>query len=375
MSDKGNEYTNEGAGESERQRDDAERMSRRIFIQGPDSAGKTSCQFVAFDTVISITMYTPADGAQNDGAVHHTRSGQSDARQHESTHRAEEAHALCKRIQDWCADAEQKISRFIPTSDVSRINRADGKPVEVAQFTWDLIRTSLAYCKRSEGVFDITMGPVCALWDFKRKTIPSRADLDEALTHVGWEQIHLTKQGGRFYVQLDDPHASLDLGGIAKGYFADRLRDLMWTRGIRHGIVNLGGNVVVFGGKPDGSPFRVGIRNPSIPGKTHLMDDMSLSVPLTDGSVVTSGPYERYFERDGRVYHHILSTQDGMPVATDLASASIISQRSIDGDGYSTTLFALGCEKALEFVNATPEIEAILIRSDGTLALSKNISN
>jgi len=321
---------------------------RHSNVRYPENGSYTKwdCTFLAFDTVINISIFV---------------------------HEHKDAQAILQSAVDWCRNAENCISMFIPSSDISQLNQAHGKRVEVSKLTWDLLQISLKYCKNSRDAFDITMGSVCKLWDFKKGVIPAQQDLHAALIHVDWKKLKLARNDGHYYAQLIDPLTSVDLGGIAKGYFADKLRELLISQEVHHGIINLGGNAVVFGGKPDGSPFNVGIRDPKTPSTAQAPTRILMAVPLHDGSVVTSGPYERYFTKNGNIYHHILSTNDGMPVKTDLVSASIISEKSIDGDGYSTTLFALGSTAAMSFVESTPEIEAILVRNDGKILLSSGV--
>lgn len=356
------------------------------FIQGPDAAGKVSCKFFAFDTVVSLVFYVPCSNG---------------------TSASSNAHTLTSRIVAWCRHAESLISAFISTSDIARINTAQGAPVHVDKLTWNIISKGIQYSQQSHGAFDITMGGVCRLWDFKRGILADQKELSRACKHVGWHNIRLSKQSENsntvYIVQMLDPQTRIDLGGIAKGYFADTICHICADAGVTHMMANLGGNVVVAGGKPDRTPWHVGIRRPAIPhanenkstdaalyspaknevaalhasSKDEITAHIPLvaQIPLFNGSVVTSGPYERYFTKDGTLYHHILDTHTGMPAHTDLASASIISKHSIDGDGYSTTLFALGSTQALTFVNACETIEAILIRDNGEIILSSGLIN
>lgn len=184
--------------------------------------------------------------------------------------------------------------------------------------------------------------------------------MDAALEHVDWTKVQVGCDNDGCWARIDDPAASVDVGGTAKGFIADDLRALMEARGMASGIINLGGNAVVFGSRSDGKPWNVGIRDPFDPTRTLC------AVQIAAGSVVTSGPYERCFVRDGVRYHHILSPRTGT-VQTDLASASIISEKSADGDGYSTTLFALGSQRAFDLVRSLPGIEALLVRQDGKI--------
>ncbi len=254
---------------------------------------------------------------------------------------------------DLAVEFEMTLSRTRPDSEVSRLNDAHGQWVELSPRTYDLIEKSRSYCEASGGVFDVTMGSVTPLWDFHNAVVPSREALDEALKHVGWRMIECDP--ARRAVRLADPVARIDLGGIAKGYIADALAGCLVEHGCDCAFVNLGGNVLTVGTRSDGAPWRIGVRDPKAPEK------MRAVLPVVGKSVVTSGLYERNFTKDGVFYHHILNPEDGMPVKTDVGGATIVSDLSLDGDGFSTTLFALGTEGALAFLEGRPGLEGIII--------------
>ena len=265
-----------------------------------------------------------------------------------------------------CRTFERLLSRHLPHSDIARINAARGTTVPIDDITYDVLAASLGYCEASEGCFDITVGSVLALWNFHTGVIPDQEALDHALEHVGWRGVRLGGTPGARTARMADPLAMVDVGGTAKGYIADRVCEILAREGLRHFIVNLGGNVAVFGGKPDGSPFRVGIRDPKNP------EGILGAVALETGSFVTSGTTERFFERDGVRYHHILNPRTGWPVATDAAAAGIVSRRSFDGDGFSTTLLALGIERGTEFARSRPEIAlAVFVDENNRLSYSR----
>ena len=254
---------------------------------------------------------------------------------------------------DLAVEFEMTLSRTRPDSEVTRLNDAHGQWVELSPRTYDLIEKSRSYCEASGGVFDVTMGSVTPLWDFHNAVVPAREALDEALEHVGWKMIEC--EPARRAVRLTDPVARIDLGGIAKGYIADALAGCLVEHGCDCAFVNLGGNVLTVGARFDGSPWRIGVRDPKAPEK------MRAVLPVVGKSVVTSGLYERNFTKDGVFYHHILNPKDGMPVKTDVGGATIVSDLSLDGDGFSTTLFALGTEGALAFLEGRPGLEGIII--------------
>lgn len=264
-----------------------------------------------------------------------------------------------------CREYERLFSRTLPHSDIGRLNHAGGAAIEVDPRTFELLEAACGYCAASEGVFDITVGALSNLWDFKKERIPSPELRAQATAHVGWQKLVLqSRKDGRCFAQLTDRASQVDLGGIAKGWIADELGEALMLAGAAGAMLNLGGNVLVRGAKPDRSPWRIGIRNPLAQGP----DATRHSVRLQNGSVVTSGVYERSFTRRGVRYHHILDPKTGMPISCDAISASVVAERSIDAEGYSTTLLALGPERARGFLRRHPEIiQTVFILQDGTV--------
>lgn len=263
----------------------------------------------------------------------------------------------CEKL---CQKYENLFSRTIDTSDVSRINQANGQPVTVDQETADLIKTALHYGDLSDGKFDITIAPLSELWNFGHNDgqIPDPAAIEEARSHVNYKNV---KVDGTT-VQLLDPKAAIDLGAIAKGYIADQLKEYLESAGIKHGLISLGGNTVAIGEKPDGSPFKIGVQKPFAE-----QNDILTSLDIRNQSVVSSGTYERYFEKDGKIYHHILNPFTGYPYETHLQQVAIISDASVDGDALSTTCFALGLENGSKLIKSLDGIEAIFVTNDGNI--------
>ncbi len=180
---------------------------------------------------------------------------------------------------------------------------------------------------------------------------------------MDWRQLKLWKEGGACLARLADPAAAVDAGGIAKGWIADRLIDALAAHDLGGIIVNLGGNVAVRGAKPSGEPWGIGVRNPADPAT------LLGAVPLAAGSAVTSGIYERCFTApDGTFYHHILDPRTGMPAETDVAGVTVICEQSIDAEGFSTTLLALGTERGRALVQRHPEIlQAFFVDREGRI--------
>ncbi len=269
-----------------------------------------------------------------------------------------------------CADYEQKFSKTIPTSDVGRINAAAGKPVTVSDDTVHLLKKAVYYSELSGGLFDITIEPVTALWDFHSEaaiqntvTPPDKSSISSALKHVDYHNIQIENNT----VTLLDPNASIDLGGIAKGYIADQLKNYLLEHGVRSAIIDLGGNIQTIGSKSDNSPFCIGIRRPFEPS-----GDLIASIKIKDQSIVTSGIYERCFTYQGKLYHHILSPATGFPVESGLNSVSVIAASSADCDALSTICLLLGLDNGMKLIKSLPDTEAVFITKDNQIHTTTN---
>ena len=234
-----------------------------------------------FDTVISVRILDPAEQDVLDGCEQ-----------------------LCRRY-------DTLFSKTDENSDIYKINNAKGKAVEVSDDTIKLLKTGLYYCDLSNGMFDITIGPVSKLWDFKAEepSVPSSKSISKAIRYVDYKNVIIDGNT----VKLDNRKASLDVGAIAKGYIADRIKEYLKDNGVKHAVIDLGGNVLTIGTKTDGSKYNIGIQRPFAETGTPIT-----SVKIEDQSVVTTGVYERYFEIKGKKYHHILSTSSGRPCKNSL---------------------------------------------------------
>lgn len=256
---------------------------------------------------------------------------------------------------------EQLFSRTLEGSDIWRINHSGGSYVTVDSETLSLLNTALTYSRLSDGLVDPTIGSLSALWNFGEENqgnVPSDLAIQQALSHVNYRNILISGN----QVALSDPDACIDLGFIAKGYIADRIKEYLVSEGIHSGIINLGGNVLAIGSRPSGESFQIGIQKPF-----DQTGAIVSSLSLTDKSMVSSGNYERYFEKDGTLYHHILSTSTGYPAKSGLSQVTIISSQSVDGDALSTLCFILGYEKGLEFIEGLENVDAVFITTDGTI--------
>lgn len=293
-----------------------------------DPAKKTTGHGFYFDTVVTLTLYGAPSGLMD------------------------EIWAACERY-------ENLLSKTIAASDVSRINAANGQTVTVDPETWDILRRAKEISKASGGAFSVTIAPITAMWDFTGMTF-NRVPTDEArlaaLPLVDDQRITLGDDG----VSVTLPAGmQIDLGGIAKGYIADKVAELVRGR-CTCAIISLGGNVYTVGQKPDGSQVSVGVQDP------WSGSQMPLAVVYTqDMSVVTSGTYERGFSFCGKRYHHILDPKTGLPAESDLVSATFIMTSSMDADALATACIVLGSDKALELA-AQQGVDAVFIRADGS---------
>lgn len=286
----------------------------------------------------------------------------------------EEERTLLSGIQADCVDFEHAFSRFNSGSELYALNHAGGLWTPISAHLYNLISAALFYCEETDGLFDITMGSVCKLWNFRAQTVPSQTSIDEALKHVNWHNIETRqnddgKHESKFEARIKDPEATIDLGGIAKGYIADAIASKLRNAGVASALINLGGNVMCVGAKPDGSPWRVGIRRP-VPSNGKIETEALAAIPVIDKSVVTSGTYERAFIKGTDYYHHILDPKTGQPAETDVISATVVSDKSLDGDGYTTALIAMGSERALAFAQEHAGIDVVLLTKDGRLISS-----
>lgn len=231
--------------------------------------------------------------------------------------------------------------------------------IEISEEMKNLLQKGLEYGELSKGGFDITICPVSSLWDFtsEEKKLPEQELLEEAISYVDYQKVSIID--AKNCVEFAMPGMALDLGGIAKGYIADRLKDYLMEGGVTSGIISLGGNILCIGRKSEKDLFQIGIQQPFAD-----RNETIAAIQAEDVSVVSSGVYERYFEIDGKLYHHILNPKTGYSYDNDLIGVTIVSKESADGDGLSTTVFALGLEKGMELIESLEDVEAMFISKD-----------
>ncbi len=259
---------------------------------------------------------------------------------------------------------ENRLSVTKSDSDVSVLN-AEGEST-VSEDTFHLIQESLALCYETDGALDITLYPVLQAWGFTTDTyqVPDEADLHTLLNKVDYKRVVMDE--AEFSVGLPED-AEIDLGAVAKGYTGDCLLEILRNQGVTSAMVDLGGNVQVLGSKPDGSPWKVAVRNPMDTGL--IMGVLE----ITDKSVITSGSYERYFEENGNRYWHILNPADGYPADSGLVSVTVVGDSGVRCDGLSTALFVMGKEQAVDFWRQDGDFEMLLVTEDGQLYVTDGL--
>ncbi|NLD19648.1 MAG: FAD:protein FMN transferase [Clostridiales bacterium] len=257
---------------------------------------------------------------------------------------------------------ENLLSKTVEGSDIYKINNAGGSPVKVSDDTIRVIEQGIYMGDLSGGMFDITIGKVSDMWDFtgENPAVPSQTSIDEALPAVDYRNINI--EGNK--VTLKDSNSQLDLGGLAKGYIADRIGEFLEVKGVSSAIINLGGNVIALGSKDGEMPWTIGVERP-YSDRTEIVG----SVEVKDATLVTSGVYKRKFEQNGILYHHILDPNTGFPVDSGLESVTIVAKKSNSCfcDGLSTTCLMLGQEEGMALIRQLQQecsdmgIEAVFI--------------
>jgi FAD:protein FMN transferase len=280
-----------------------------------------------------------------------------------STRALDAAFARLKEIED-----HMTITR--DASEVMAVNDAAGiRPVRVTPDVLEVVKRGLEYSRMGDGAFDVTVAPLVKLWGIgtAEPHVPSPAQIKAARALIGWRDLAVDEQASTVYLKRKG--MSLDLGSIAKGYAADEAVRVLRSRGVRTALVDLGGNVLVTGVKPDGSRWRIGIQNPEDARGAKIG-----YVDITAGSVTTAGTYERYFDRDGKRYFHILDARTGYPAWNGLTAVAVIAPDSISADGLDTLIFTLGLDAGRRFVaERAGVIDAVFITEQRRVYLTPGL--
>ena len=309
----------------------------------PDEA-QESIQVIAMDTAMVLTAYGK-----------------------ESTRAVYDAEEEVRRL-------DALLSRTSGSSEISMLNGAGGEMVPVGAEICTLIQTAGDFTEATGGAFDITIAPVVSAWGFTTDSyqVPDREALQTLLESVGMEHVHLSGGSARL-----DPGTMIDLGGIAKGYTADRVAEIFQEHAVPRGKVELGGNILVIGDKPDGTAWRVGVQDPKNPDEA---DGLVCVLNLTDAFAVTSGSYQRYFEQDGKRYHHIIDPATGCPADSGLTSVTVVADSARGNgtmcDALSTALFVMGEDKALDFWRSgVYDFQLVLVTEDGRVVVTEGLKD
>lgn len=265
----------------------------------------------------------------------------------------------------------EQVDRFIEQSDIAKVNEQAGEWVHVSPDTVQLVQAAIDWAEKTDGLFDPTIGPLVDLWGFvevdhtdefgeesaivmQGQKPPPPEDIENARRHIHYGRVALDAQQYRIKVE---PHTVVDLGGIAKGYAADRVADVFKEADILSALIDLGGDMYAVGTKPDGSHWRIGVLNP------RRTNEIMAVITVADEAIVTSGDYERYFEYEGKRYTHLLNPKTGYP-ATHLASATIVAPTATAADSLATAVSVMDVDAALHLLQSLSGVEGLLIDTD-----------
>lgn len=259
---------------------------------------------------------------------------------------------------------DERLDAHDEKSEVYRVNKREID--SLSDELKELLEQSFEYSELSNGYYDVTIAPLVDLWDIQNQptSIPSEEEIEKAKQKVDYKNIAI--DGSNIVFKSRD--TKIDLGGIAKGYIADKLVEALKNMGVERAVINLGGNVVVVGEKAPNVPFKVALQDPD-----ELRGESLGVLSLSDESIVTSGIYERYVEIEGVRYHHMINPFTGYPEDNNLKSVTIMSNSSTDGDALSTSVFLLGLEKGLELAESLEDVEAIIITKSNEIYTTTGI--
>lgn len=271
---------------------------------------------------------------------------------------AHQAQTVFSAIEERTKRFETRYSRYLPFSIVSKINNANGKAIPVDEETAKLLDFATIAWKVSGGLFDITSGAFRTIWDFKKETVPTPKQIKRVLPLVGWEKVKWDGQS----IQMPSG-MQIDFGGIVKEYATDAARSIAEKMGIQHGVVELGGDISVIGPHPDGSPWKIALQHPD-------HKNIEVVVEIGRGCVASSGDYERYFEKNGQRFCHIISPLNGQ-CAQGVAGVSVIAPHCVMAGTITTTALLKGPKKALQYLAETGLHHQLYLRDEqGTAVLA-----
>lgn len=272
------------------------------------------------------------------------------------------------RVQDLAKWIESRLTRYEDRMSVHKdtllntVNQKSGQWIEINKELARMVQRSIQVAKDSDGVFDPTINPLVDVWKigFGGRSVPPAKAIERAKKKVDYRGIELCQVDGLWQMRVREGQ-SVDMGGIAKGFIGSALIEGLRARGVKSALIDLGGNVATLNRKVTGAPWRVGLQHPDRARNAYFA-----IVDVDDRSLITSGAYERYFEKDGKRYAHILSAKTGYPAITDISSVSILDRNGAKADAWCTALFAMGWDKATRYVNQHPELQVVLMHADLT---------
>lgn len=270
---------------------------------------------------------------------------------------------------DKVAEIESLVSINESGTELDKVNDFAGiSPIEVTSTTYEIVEKGLEYSKLSNGDFDITIGPLVKLWNIglDGAKVPTQEEINSVLPLIDYNLLELNEEDNTIF--LKNKGMMIDLGSIAKGYAADEISRILTEDNVNSAIIDLGGNIYAHGIKPSGQAWNIGIQNPF-----NTRGDIIGVLKVKNKTVVTSGIYERYIEKDGIKYHHLLNPNTGYPFENNIAGVSIVTDKSTDADALSTTVFAKGLEEGLKFVESLSNVDAIFITKDNKVYITDGI--
>ncbi|WMJ79938.1 FAD:protein FMN transferase [Clostridium sp. MB40-C1] len=268
-------------------------------------------------------------------------------------------------------EIENKMTINKPTSEIISVNSKSGLDyVKVSPDTFYVVKTAKHYSELAQGKFDVTIGPIVKLWNIgtDKARVPSPKEIQDKLPLVSYKNMVLNEKENK--IMLKQKGMLIDLGAIAKGYAGDEVKKVLEANGVKHALINLGGNIVAVGSKVDNKNWKLGVQDPFNPRGEYLG-----TIEVSNKSIVTSGVYERYLEKNGKKYHHILSPENGYPIENSIVSVTIVTDQSIDADALSTTVFALGLNDGLKLIDSMKNAEAILVTKDKNIYTTSGIKD
>ncbi len=327
-------------------------------------AGRQFTRLRAF--ILSICLFLAGCSATQEDSLQEASTGLFAMETYmELTAYGGSAETALEQSADYITELEAMWSVTDESSEIYRVNHSNGQPVSVSPETEKLLRFSLEIAERTNGALDPTIYPLINAWGFidQEYRIPADEEIENLLTLTGYEQITLAEGS----VTLPQG-MQIDLGAVGKGYTGELLADYLKNQGITSALLDIGGNIQLIGGRPDGSSWKLGIQNPFGDGSIGVLE-------AEDCAVVTSGGYERYFTDDsGNKYCHILDPATGKPADSGLVSVTIIADSGLLCDALSTAIFVMGSEKGIEYWRTYGGFDMLLITSENEIILTEGIA-